>query len=367
MGCVGSVVPDDGTVDAGESSADAAADSAVSDSSSADQATAPTDSVDALVTDAGVADVPATEGLPSDVRPADVPGSDVPSTCAVPCAPADRCVSGACVRSPSCPNPTERGCGAVLVPGGTFAMGETGIAAPVQPNIAVRTFVIDAYEVTVARFRRFSAGGMPAPASIAYPLGSVAFTGRVDVPQTTRSLTPCNWSTAAATRESLPLNCVTWWTAQAFCAWDGARLPTEAEWEFAARGRVVAGLTTPRSYPWGNNPPSTSCDLAEWNFCAGESGGSMRAVGRFAGSGGIFDLAGNVREWTADTYIGYADARCWGGGARTDPFCTVGTNRAYRGGSWCSPVEAQLHSSWRSGLSATSGNDFIGFRCARNP
>jgi len=271
----------------------------------------------------------------------------------------------------SCPIGTERGCGVVALTGGTFAMGEIGAnaATPVQSNITISPFAIDAYEVTVARFRRFWDAGRPAPTGpIMYSSGSIAWAGTVREPVRTTTLKLCNWSPTAATRESHPLACLDWWTAQAFCVWDGGRLPTAAEFEWTSRHRAAGGMTVPRTYPWGNETGSPGCDRAQWNFCKGDDTAPTRQVGSFAGTPDIFDLGGNVREWLADSYVAYTDSGCWGGAARTNPLCSLGATslREYRGGSWCSTTIDTLKSAARYARSATSPNDFLGFRCARN-
>jgi formylglycine-generating enzyme required for sulfatase activity len=282
----------------------------------------------------------------------------------------------------SCPDPMERGCGLVAIPGGTFAMGESGQparATPVQPEITVGDFLMDSNLVTVARFRRFWNAGHPAPSSpIRYPGGTLTWSGPVNLP----SVRPlyggtCNFDPAGRdpALEQHPLNCVDWNTAQAFCVWDGGRLPTEAEWEYAARGRNVPGLPSPRSFPWGNTIPSAMpCDLAHFNACPGDDGKNTRRVGSFPASGGLFDMAGNVWQWTADSFMDYSDMRCWGGMIRSNPLCTVATGRyTIRGGWWGNPMDTLANNRILL-YSATRGFDppdvtyeGKGFRCVRNP
>jgi formylglycine-generating enzyme required for sulfatase activity len=236
----------------------------------------------------------------------------------------------------------------------------------VQPSITVSPFVLDAYEVTVARFRRWSVAGRPAPTGpIAYPGGMIPWAGTARDP----AITPaqCNWSATAGRRELHPINCADWWSAQAFCVWDGGRLPTEAEWEWAARARPGASLPVPRRYPWGNSDPGTACDRCQWNFCAGEDGATTRRVGSFAPTPDLFDLGGNVRELVADSYTPYTDATCWGARARSNPLCDTGplSNRVFRGGSWCSNTIDTVQSATRLPRAPTGRDDYIGFRCAR--
>jgi formylglycine-generating enzyme required for sulfatase activity len=264
--------------------------------------------------------------------------------------------------------PSETGCGLVFMTGGTFALGDTGAyrAAPLQNMVTVNAFALDAYEVTVDRFRRFWNAGHPAPAgSIVYPSGSLRWEGTVNEPIATAER--CNW-----TQRSLgahPINCVDWWTAQAFCVWDGARLPTEAEWEFAARQQPGAGLTANRRFPWGNTPPAASCDRAHWNRCPGNDGTTTRRVGSFAPSAGFFDLAGNVWEWTGDLFSSYAESACWGGVARENPRCTTSATGfpTIRGGSWVSTSTTLLAGASRDdAYRPTTRSALVGFRCARS-
>jgi formylglycine-generating enzyme required for sulfatase activity len=271
----------------------------------------------------------------------------------------------------SCESAAETGCGVVFLVGGNFALGDAmaSRATPVQSSIGVGGYVLDAYEVTVARFRRFWEAGRPAPMSLAYPSGAVAWTGAVAEPLGPTADPACNWN--AMGRDYHPLNCVDWPTAQAFCAWDGnglGRLPTEAEWEFAARQHPGVGLSPNRLYPWGMASPVGGCTRAHWARCPGEDGGATRRVGSFANSAGFFDLAGNVWEWTGDLFAVYSDRTCWGGATRENPRCgTNGTGYpSIRGGSWFS-VDAPLLSgaSRDDAFRPTTRSPIVGFRCAR--
>lgn len=287
----------------------------------------------------------------------------------------------------SCPSAAERGCGLVSVRGGSFAMGHiNGIlvtdGSPEQPFIRVSDFTLDAHEATVARFRRFWAvsSGLPRVSSVRYPGGDLPVAQGLREPQTPSDDPGCNWSAAPGARELHPINCVDWYTAMAFCVWDGGRLPTDAEWEYAARGRAVGELRSGRLYPWGDEDPSRSCDRARWNLngCPGEDGAATRRVGSFAPSPDlegdrIWDLAGNVFEWTADNYAPYQGATqgCWGAVAvgRDNPLCRFNPTgpRTIRGGSWYFSTIEVLRSPSRFGIEVNGDLPLVGvgIRCAR--
>jgi formylglycine-generating enzyme required for sulfatase activity len=172
-----------------------------------------------------------------------------------------------------------------------------------------------------------------------------------------------------------PINCVAWSMADNFCKKRGGHLPTEAEWEFAARG------ASQRNYPWGDDPPAArflnACgkECAKWFETHGQKHDTMypdddgfettAPVGSFpagASASGILDLAGNVWEWTADWYGPYpADAA-------TDPKGPpTGTQRVARGGDFTSPKADWASPAWRWKTDPDTYNHAIGFRCAASP
>ncbi|MFO0605022.1 MAG: SUMF1/EgtB/PvdO family nonheme iron enzyme [Polyangiales bacterium] len=319
-----------------------------------------------------------------------------------------RCASGACGASAcltqrSCAVAGTPGCGLLMIPGGTFTMGAAECMtapidatcvlgnAPPQSGITVSGFALDVYEVSVARFNAYWAvrSSMMASvrsAAIRYPSGQTIAWISPPNPSPMPRNDQYNWQATSSDRDAHPLNGIDWWMAQEFCVWDGGtlasdpntgRLPTEAEWEFAARGRSVPaeGLVSGRVYPWGNAAPGAMCDRGLWNqgaeatLCGGTNGGRTRAVGSFAATGGLFDLAGNVAEWTADNSDPYPS--CWL--SATNPLCnsSPSAQRIRRGGSWGVYVnDAELPylraAARNRSTPSSNGSNGSGFRCARS-
>lgn len=181
----------------------------------------------------------------------------------------------------------------------------------------------------------------------------------------------CN--TGKADRANHPMNCVDWDQASAYCKWTGGRLPTESEWEYAARG------TDGRKYPWGSELPApgllNACgpecrDMAtrlgrpNWRvlYDITDGWGSTAPVGSYPRGASPFkllDMAGNVGEWTSDLYGPY------------DPMPAVdptgapsGASRVVRGGGWNSDKPAWVRAVERLDVPATYRGNDVGFRCA---
>jgi formylglycine-generating enzyme required for sulfatase activity len=150
-----------------------------------------------------------------------------------------------------------------------------------------------------------------------------------------------------------PVVVVRWDEARAFCEAVGGRLPTEAEWEYAARGGRDGAI-----YPWGDQDPDDRPGAVNG---AGFEGGGGRTVKMFAPNGfGLFDMAGNAWEWVADWYARY------GSDATTDPQGpSTGQARVVRGGSY-GDDSRNLRVSNRSANLPRNRNFNIGFRCARD-
>lgn len=286
--------------------------------------------------------------------------------CAQQSCPADAGVVG-CGVAPIPPQPTP------------VELGETGTPGASPPRLVrVDGFAIDRYEVTVERFRRFIEAATPIPSSgrVVYP-GGVTLTlpgWRYTAPLISgnpRDATGFPRCTMAeAVPSGTPVTCVDWQTAMAFCVWDGGRLPTETEWEFAARYAVSADRSIPtgpagRRYPWGNDLPACQANYVELSTSCATRPQHPWPVGTSQGVALLYDMAGNASEWTADLYGTYGLDPCWAGDAvRFNPLCLAvdGDQRVLRGGSYTSR-EAGIRSTARDHSSAAGIAEGRGFRC----
>ena len=245
----------------------------------------------------------------------------------------------------------------VLVPGGEFWMGCDDVnagecVANEKPGrlVNVDPFYIDRTEVTVQSFAACAKAG----ACTTDNLDRVHMAqGGSFVPALT-----CNWGKDG--REQHPINCVDHAQASAYCHFAGKRLPTEAEWEKAARG------TDRRIYPWGNDPPS--CSLAIMSEGGSGCGQQTTApVGSKPGDRSPYealDMAGNVHEWVED-WFGENAYRSSPSRNPTGP--SQSPMKACRGGSWNDGVPRMLRTTLRGAYSAGTRTPMLGFRCARTP
>jgi formylglycine-generating enzyme required for sulfatase activity len=215
----------------------------------------------------------------------------------------------------TCGPSSESCCKSLLVPGGTYyrSYDEVDFRDNSYPA-TVADFYLDKYEITVGRFRQFVNAGMgtqanpPAAGAGANPLipgSGWDSTWNGNLAASTTALTTnvkCdtgyqNWADTAW-GESQPMNCLDWYTAFAFCAWDGGRLPTEAEWNYAA-----SGGNEQRYYPWSSPATSTTIDDSYAVYCGGSCSGTFDVGSKSPKGDGLWgqsDLAGNVWEWNLD-------------------------------------------------------------------
>jgi len=216
--------------------------------------------------------------------------------------------------------------GMTLIKGGAFTMGtdDAAFVPDWRPahSVTVVDFYLDTTEVTNEDYSRFV--------------------------RQTHHPAPPHWidGTYPKGEATLPVYNVSWFDAKTYAEWAGKRLPSEAEWEYAARG------TDGRIYPWGN----------EWIDELSNSGEDKRgkpvAVGQFrrgASPFGILDMAGNVSEWVADDFKLYP-------GSTAKPLAGY---KVYRGGSWAFPKN-QLLTVARWSEEPTARFPYIGFRCAKD-
>lgn len=218
------------------------------------------------------------------------------------------------------------------VPGGAFSMGSRDGEDDERPvhTETVDPFDIDETEVTVAQYAACVRGH-----ACAEPI----------------ALTGCNENVPG--RADHPMNCVTWTEADTFCRAAGKRLPSEREWEYAAKGM------SPRRWPWGPVPPRAQmCWDGDGNSVGKGNRQSTCPVGAYAedkGPFGVLDLGGNVAEWTASRYCPY-----------TDPNCTSDA-RVIRGCGWDTQAVAACTTTYRDKRSEFEKETSLGFRCARTP
>ncbi|HEX3483393.1 MAG TPA: formylglycine-generating enzyme family protein [Kofleriaceae bacterium] len=276
-------------------------------------------------------------------------------------------------------------CASLPVPAGTYfrsydTAGDTGSGDQSSPATVSR-FRLDKYDVTVGRFRAFVMAGQGTQSNPPSPGGGA----HAQIPgsgwdaswnaslvadkATLVSAMQCDsqlstWDAAAGSHDTLPINCITWYEAMAFCAWDGGYLPTEAEWNDAATGG--GDSQGQRAYPWGNQVPD---DTRANYHCRGDGdtqtckAGDILPVGsKSAGDGrwGQSDLAANMSNWLLDYYAPY-NSPC-----SDCAEITSGTNRIQRGGSFGDDVTG-IRTAYRNAAVPTTRYYFIGFRCARAP
>ena len=240
----------------------------------------------------------------------------------------------------------------VSMTGGSFNMGTSANASYKEPDelpahqVTIGTFEILKTEVTINQFKAcVKAGSCTAPLAYSTDVNSQDHW--------------CNWNVPA--RDNHPVNCVDWDQAAAFCQAAGGRLPSEAEWEFAARdgGKEV-------TFPWGD--AAADCTRANMKDpqtniqgCGDISTHAVCKASAGIPASGLCDMAGNVYEWVKDWYHNsYQNAPADGSAWETP----VGATRVRRGGSWANP-DVGLRASNRTFDPPTAQINAVGFRCVR--
>jgi len=295
--------------------------------------------------------------------------SSVPSATATASARAARAAPAA----PACP------AGMLGIPGGEYFMGSEERTADDSERpahkVKLSPYCIDELEVTVAQYKECSDRGacrragkenvwpdiLPAQQKIYDPL--------------------CNINDPVG-KAKHPVNCVDWDQAREACDARGARLPTEAEWEFAARG------SDGRVYPWGDDPPSgellNACgkECVAWQkkhpdpqttptlmYDQDDGFANTSPVGSFPkgkSRWGLQDVVGNVWEWVADRYAAYPAASATT--TTSDPRGPeTGSDHVIRGGAWNGSMPSWVRPSFRFHAAASARSYGFGFRCAKSP
>lgn len=246
--------------------------------------------------------------------------------------------------------------GMVLIEAGEFRMGSNDWdwTKPVH-SVYVDAFYMDKYEVTNAEYAEFlNAKGKHTEAGKEwYLLGN----------QSSRIEYISRKYQVKGGYENHPVTLVSWYGAMAYAEWKGKRLPTEAEWEKAARGSLVG-----QTYPWGN---AIDSNRANYNNHVKDT----TVVGKYPANGyGLYDMAGNVWEWCLDEYnpnfYSVSPAQNPLSGANSiqwllDNYTGVNTRRVRRGGSW-SQGATGVRVAYRTGDPSTHRNVSDGFRCVKD-
>ncbi len=261
--------------------------------------------------------------------------------------------------------------GMAPVPGGRFFMGSDDDLPAERPahKVTLGAYCMDKLEVTTEAYRVCSDRGDCKRAGVTNKWADITA-------KDARTYDPlCNADATDGSRGTHPINCVEWSMADRYCKAEGKRLPTEAEWEFAARG------SDGRKYPWGDAAPSVKhlnacgAECASWGRKHGtpleslslesDAWATTAPVGSFplgASQWGIEDLVGNVWEWVADYYAPYGDAD------QNDPSGpATGTTRAMRGGAWNGAYADWVRPSFRFHSPQGTRSHGVGFRCAKSP
>ena len=233
----------------------------------------------------------------------------------------------------------------VLIPAGSFQMGSNDGELDEEPvhTVSISEFWMDKYEVTNGEYRK------------------CVDSGSCRAPESVKSSTRRSYYSDSRF-DNYPVIYIDWNQAKAYCEWKGGRLPTEAEWEYSARG----GLEGTR-YPNGDNINCSDANYCRSSFCNqckgyGGKDDDTHPVENYAANGyGLYDMAGNVWEWVSDWY----DEKYYENRSSQDPQGPgSGTTRVVRSGSWYYDTD-KVRASHRFGDYPTLRAHGLGFRCVR--
>ena len=291
--------------------------------------------------------------IASAVRSAPAPATPVVMAAQAPAAPAP----------PTCPAGTQ------TIPGGKYFMGSDDDLPMERPahNVTLSPYCIDTFEVTTGSFRACSDNGACKRAGLSNDWEGIT-------EQERKTYDPLCNSRDPISRKDHPVNCVDWEMATIFCKAQGKRLPSEAEWEFAARG------PDGRKYPWGDEAPNAQLLNACGKECMGwakknkvdlqsmfdtDDGWATTApVGTYpkgASRYGVQDVVGNVWEWVSDFYAEYSKDD------QVDPQGPEkGTEHVIRGGAWNGAYASWVRPTFRYKDESDKRSYGIGFRCAKS-
>jgi hypothetical protein len=304
----------------------------------------PTDLTAPRPEDGGREDAPARDGEPRAPALVPVPQGGIPDAAKAPCATqadGDLCAAfqtgcGELLAMSACGFDRFVFCGpcsgeakeAVGFSPGAVVMGSTLIVNETPPHaVNVGAFALDRSEVTVASYDACVVRGECTPAG-----------------------TGPNCNAGKGGRENHPINCVSWAQASAYCRVRGQRLPTEEEWECAARG----GAGGTRTYPWGEDIPTDERACSSVGAFKRQSSCAVGSVSPAGDSAqGLRDMAGNVWEWTSSGWS--EDYGVYRGSVQ----------RTVRGGGWYLASQFDLRGSARMGVGPETQEGYLGFRCAK--
>ncbi|MBK8258954.1 MAG: SUMF1/EgtB/PvdO family nonheme iron enzyme [Polyangiaceae bacterium] len=249
--------------------------------------------------------------------------------------------------------------GMVAIVGGPYRMGSDDGKDDERPvhDVTIGHFCLDSTEVTAHAYSDCVARGA------CQAVESTVNWARISAETRQKESVHCTFYQTE--QGTLPMNCVSWHSADAYCKAQQKRLPTEQEWEYAA-----AGGSERRRFPWGSAAPAgdltnvcdTAClqlsgDTSQPIFEGDDGAPTLAPVGRYpkgASKFGVLDMAGNVWEWTASAYCTYPEHAC------------ASAHKVFRGGGWGGKFTANLRTSARMWSDPSHRYNDVGFRCAKD-